>query len=82
MRIVPQTRFLLFFVIPMPALSVIGAVALYDLYNAYTQRVSGKRNLIEENYAHTRIIDFRLESWIAQLIWAAWHMELDIGSSV
>ena len=35
----PNARFLLFFVVPMPAWACIGAVACFDVYNAVTRRV-------------------------------------------
>jgi rhomboid-like protein len=36
----PRARFLLFFVVPMPAWACIGAIACFDVYNAFTRRVS------------------------------------------
>jgi membrane associated rhomboid family serine protease len=35
----PHARFLLFFVVPMPAWACIGAIACFDVYNAVTRRV-------------------------------------------
>jgi hypothetical protein len=35
----PRARFLLFFVVPMPAWACIGAIACFDVYNAFTRRV-------------------------------------------
>ena len=35
----PNARFLLFFVVPMPAWACIGAIACFDVYNAVTRRV-------------------------------------------
>ena len=35
----PNARFLLFFVVPMPAWACIGAIACFDVYNAFTRRV-------------------------------------------
>jgi len=36
----PRARFLLFFVVPMPAWACIGAIACFDVYNAFTRRFS------------------------------------------
>ncbi|KAH9978049.1 hypothetical protein BGW80DRAFT_1166250 [Lactifluus volemus] len=36
----PRSRFLLFFVVPMPAWACIGAIACFDVYNAFTRRFS------------------------------------------
>ncbi|KAF8485020.1 hypothetical protein DFH94DRAFT_717713 [Russula ochroleuca] len=36
----PNARFLLFFVVPMPAWACIGAIACFDAYNAVTRRFS------------------------------------------
>ena len=36
---VPSARFLLFFVVPMPAWACIGGIACFDVYNAVTRRV-------------------------------------------
>ncbi|KAF8505516.1 hypothetical protein F5888DRAFT_1604493 [Russula emetica] len=38
--IAPKARFLLFFVVPMPAWACIGAIACFDVYNAVTRRFS------------------------------------------
>ena len=35
----PRAKFLLFFVVPMPAWACIGAIACFDVYNAFTRRV-------------------------------------------
>ena len=35
----PRAQFLLFFVVPMPAWACIGAIACFDVYNAFTRRV-------------------------------------------
>ncbi|KAI9510432.1 rhomboid-domain-containing protein [Russula earlei] len=35
---VPNARFLLFFVLPMPAWACIGAIGCFDVYNAFTRR--------------------------------------------
>jgi hypothetical protein len=35
----PNARFLLFFVVPMPAWACIGGIACFDVYNAFTLRV-------------------------------------------
>jgi membrane associated rhomboid family serine protease len=35
----PNARFLLFFVVPMPAWACIGGIACFDVYNAITRRV-------------------------------------------
>lgn len=35
----PNARFLLFFVVPMPAWACIGGIACFDVYNAVTRRV-------------------------------------------
>jgi membrane associated rhomboid family serine protease len=35
----PKARFLLFFVVPMPAWACIGGIACFDAYNAVTRRV-------------------------------------------
>jgi len=34
----PRAQFLLFFVVPMPAWACIGAIACFDVYNAFTRR--------------------------------------------
>ncbi|KAI0285032.1 hypothetical protein BGY98DRAFT_946761 [Russula aff. rugulosa BPL654] len=36
----PNARFLLFFVVPMPAWACVGAIACFDVYNAVTRRFS------------------------------------------
>lgn len=38
-NVVPRTTFLLFFVIPMPAIAVVLGVAGYDFYQAFTLKV-------------------------------------------
>jgi hypothetical protein len=43
----PNARFLLFFVVPMPAWACIGAIACFDAYNAVTRRVRLFRCLAE-----------------------------------
>jgi membrane associated rhomboid family serine protease len=35
----PKARFLLFFVVPMPAWACIGAITCFDVYNAVTRQV-------------------------------------------
>ncbi|KAI0269242.1 hypothetical protein BC834DRAFT_619780 [Gloeopeniophorella convolvens] len=37
----PRSKFLLFFVLPMPAWACIGGIACFDVYNAITHRVRG-----------------------------------------
>lgn len=39
LAIVPRTTFLLFFIIPMPAIAVVLGVAGYDFYQAFTLKV-------------------------------------------
>lgn len=38
--IVPRATFLVFFVVPMPAIAVVGLFAAYDIYKASTVTVS------------------------------------------
>lgn len=48
----PNARFLLFFVVPMPAWACIGAIACFDVYNAFTRRVRHS-SLSSRNYSST-----------------------------
>ncbi|KAG2219359.1 hypothetical protein INT45_011267 [Circinella minor] len=43
----PRTTFLLFFIIPMPAIALVGGVAAYDIYQAYTLK-----NEVVDSAAH------------------------------
>jgi hypothetical protein len=52
----PNARFLLFFVVPMPAWACIGAIACFDVYNAITRRVRHFFSLFSFSAASQKLI--------------------------
>lgn len=55
--LVPRATFLVFFVIPMPAIAVVGLFASYDIYKASTLNVSSLFHLYIDLQKLTEIIE-------------------------
>lgn len=48
--LVPKATFLVFFIVPMPAVAVVGLYAAYDIYKASTLNVSYSVSKQVENH--------------------------------
>lgn len=50
---VPRSTFLVFFVIPLPAIAVVGLFAAYDIYNATRVKVSETGSRVTQLLIHS-----------------------------